>query len=210
MLYKPGKIPMIDELKGILEKKSLTHAIIFVGGVGYKLKMSINGLESLPSNGKDVHVLTHLHVREDILDLYGFIDPVERNTFSLLISISGIGPKLALTILSGIEPGQLKDKVINGDVAALTSVPGVGSKTAKRIIIELKEKFIKSDDDSSLGFNEEKNPNTPLYNDAVNALVSLGYKQNYAKKACSELDKKGEMGGEIEVVIKKALKILMS
>ncbi|GIS54735.1 hypothetical protein Ct9H90mP29_17770 [bacterium] len=105
---------MIDELKGILEKKSLTHAIIFVGGVGYKLKMSINGLESLPSNGKDVHVLTHLHVREDILDLYGFFDPVERNTFSLLISISGIGPKLALTILSGIEPGQLKDKVING------------------------------------------------------------------------------------------------
>ena len=162
---------MIDELKGILEKKSLTHAIIFVGGVGYKLKMSINGLESLPSNGKDVHVLTHLHVREDILDLYGFIDPVERNTFSLLISISGIGPKLALTILSGIEPGQLKDKVINGDVAALTSVPGVGSKTAKRIIIELKEKFIKSDDDSSLGFNEQKSPNTPLYNDAVNALV---------------------------------------
>ena len=116
----------------------------------------------------------------------------------------------ALTILSGIEPGQLKDKVINGDVAALTSVPGVGSKTAKRIIIELKEKFIKSDDDSSLGFNEEKNPNTPLYNDVVNALVSLGYKQNYAKKACSELDKKGEMDGEIEVVIKKALKILMS
>ena len=201
---------MIDELKGILEKKSLKHAIIFVGGVGYKLKMSINGLESLPSNGNDVHVLTYLHVREDILDLYGFIDPVERNTFSLLISISGIGPKLALTILSGIEPSQLKDKVINGDVAALTSVPGVGSKTAKRIIIELKEKFIKSDDDSSLGFNEEKNPNTPLYNDVVNALVSLGYKQNYAKNACSELDKKGEMDGEIEVVIKKALKILMS
>ena len=201
---------MIDELKGILEKKNTTHAVIFVGGVGFKLKMSINGLESLPAKGNEVNVLTYLYVREDKLDLYGFIDSIERNTFNMLIAISGIGPKLALTILSGINPKQLKERVISGDLAALTSVPGVGSKTAKRIIIELKEKFIKSDDDSSLGFNEEKNPNTPLYNDVVNALVSLGYKQNYAKKACSELDKKGEMDGEIEVVIKKALKILMS
>ena len=200
---------MINELKGILEKKSLTHAIIFVGGVGYKLKMSINGLESLPSNGNEVHILTHLHVREDILDLYGFTDSKERNTFSLLISISGIGPKLALTILSGIDPSELKDRIINGDVAALTSVPGVGPKTAKRIIIELKEKFIKSDD-SSLGFDEEIGQNSELFKDVINALVLLGYRQNHAKKACRDLEEKGEMDGQIEVVIKKALKLLMS
>ena len=200
---------MINELKGILEKKSLTHAIIFVGGVGYKLKMSINGLESLPSNGNEVHILTHLHVREDILDLYGFTDSKERNTFSLLISISGIGPKLALTILSGIDPTELKDRIINGDVAALTSVPGVGPKTAKRIIIELKEKFIKSDD-SSLGFDEEIGQKSELFKDVINALVLLGYKQNHANKACRDLEENGEMDGQIEVVIKKALKLLMS
>jgi len=200
---------MIDKLKGVLDKKSTTYAVIFVGGVGYKLKMSINGLESLPSIGNKVNILTYLYVREDILDLYGFIDPIERNTFNLLISISGIGPKLALTILSGINPKQLKERVVSGDVAALTSVPGVGSKTAKRIIIELKEKFIKSDD-SSLGFDDKNVHSTELFKDVVNALVSLGYKQNYAKEACRDLEEKGQMDGEIEVVIKKALKLLMS
>ena len=200
---------MIDKLKGVLDKKSTTYAVIFVGGVGYKLKMSINGLESLPSIGNKVNILTYLYVREDILDLYGFIDPIERNTFNLLISISGIGPKLALTILSGINPKQLKERVVSGDVAALTSVPGVGSKTAKRIIIELKEKFIKSDD-SSLGFDDMNVHSSELFKDVVNALVSLGYKQNYAKEACRDLEEKGQMDGEIEVVIKKALKLLMS
>ena len=200
---------MIDKLKGVLDKKSTTYAVIFVGGVGYKLKMSINGLESLPNIGDEVNILTYLYVREDILDLYGFIDPIERNTFNLLISISGIGPKLALTILSGINPKQLKERVISGDVAALTSIPGVGSKTAKRIIIELKEKFIKSDD-SSLGFDDKNVQSTELFKDVVNALVSLGYKQNYAKEACRDLEEKGQMDGEIEVVIKKALKLLMS
>ena len=200
---------MIDELKGVLDKKFTTYAVIFVGGVGYKLKMSINGLESLPRIGNEVNILTYLYVREDILDLYGFIDPIERNTFNLLISISGIGPKLALTILSGINPKQLKERVISGDVAALTSVPGVGSKTAKRIIIELKEKFIKSDN-SSLGFDDKNVHSSALFKDVVNALVSLGYKQNYAKEACRDLEEKGQMDGEIEVVIKKALKLLMS
>ena len=173
---------MIDELKGTLEKKSTTHAVIFVGGVGFKLKMSINGLESLPAKGNEVSVLTYLYVREDKLDLYGFIDSIERNTFNMLITISGIGPKLALTILSGINPKQLKERVISGDLAALTSVPGVGSKTAKRIIIELKEKFIKSDD-TSLGFDEMKVHGSELFNDVLNALVSLGFKQNRAKEA---------------------------
>ena len=200
---------MIDELKGFLEKKSTTHAVIFVGGVGFKLKMSINGLESLPAKGNEVNVLTYLYVREDKLDLYGFIDSIERNTFNMLITISGIGPKLALTILSGINPKQLKERVISGDLAALTSVPGVGSKTAKRIIIELKEKFIKSDD-TSLGFDEKNIHGSELFNDVLNALVSLGFKQNRAKEACSNLEEKGHMEGELEIVIKKALKLLMS
>ena len=127
----------------------------------------------------------------------------------MLTSISGIGPKLALTILSGIEPSRLKDRVIAGDVVALTSVPGVGPKTAKRIIVELKEKFIKTDD-NSLGFDEGEGLGTQIFRDVVIALTSLGYKPNHAKKACSELEKNGELTGELESVIKKALKQLMS
>lgn len=200
---------MIDQLHGLVEKKTPTFAIIFVNGVGYKVNMSINGLESLPKQGQDCIVLTYLHVREDILDLYGFKDDKERVTFHYLISISGIGPKLAMTILSGINPSKLKDCLIAGDVSALTSVPGVGAKTAKRMIIELKDKFIKIDSDS-LGFEEGDGADTQLFNDVVNALVSLGYKENHAKKACATLEKNGELLGELETVIKKALKQLMS
>jgi len=200
---------MIDQLEGIVQEKSHTHAVIIVNGVGYKVLMSINGLESLSKDGNDVHVLTYLHVREDRMDLYGFADRKERNTFHLLISISGIGPKLALTILSGIDPLKLKDRIIAGDVTALTAIPGVGAKTAKRIIVELKEKFIKTDD-SSLGFDDGDRHHSQLFTDAVNALISLGYKSNHAKKACTELEQTGKLEGELESVIKKALKQLMA
>ncbi len=198
---------MIDQIKGILEKKSSSYAVVFVGGVGFKIRMSINCLESLPVIGNKVKFLTYLHVREDILNLYGFIDDFERNTFHLLISISGIGPKLALTILSGIRPDKLKEMIIAGDVVSLTSIPGVGTKTAKRIIIELKEKFINSND-VELGFNEV-DPSNQLYSDVINALIALGYKHNHAQNACLILQKKGELKGALESVIKKALKELV-
>ena len=199
---------MIDQLKGTVQEKPHTHAVIFVNGVGYKVMMSINGLESLSKDGSDVHVLTYLHVREDIMDIYGFADRKERNTFHLLISICGIGPKLALTILSGIDPLKLKDRIVAGDVTALTSVPGVGAKTAKRMIVELKEIFIKTDD-SSLGF-DDGGDHSQLFTDAVNALISLGYISNHAIKACTELEQRAELEGELESVIKKALKQLMA
>ena len=200
---------MIDQLKGEIIEIHPTYAVIMVGGVGYKVNMSINGLQSLPNSGDEIKILTYLHVREDVLALYGFFESIERNAFNLLISISGIGPKLALTILSGIEPDILKDRIINGDVAALTSVPGVGAKTAKRIIVELKEKFTKSED-SSLGYNEFIASHTQIFSDTVNALVSLGYKKTHASKVCTELEKNNELEGDLESVIKKALKLLMS
>jgi len=198
---------MIDRLIGIIEEKTKTYAIVLVNGIGYKLNMSVNSLQSLPEIGQEGIVLTYLHVREDIMDLYGFSDRLERNVFHLLISISGIGPKLALTILSGIGPSKLKDRIIAGDISALTSVPGVGAKTAKRIIIELKEKFIKTDDES-LGFNENLGEESKLMIDIVSALTSLGYKEHQAKRVCRDLDKNGELVGELELVIKKALKQL--
>ena len=200
---------MIDQINGIILNKKESYVIMMVGGIGLKVNMSVYGLQTLPKQGDKVQISTYLHVREDILDLYGFSDVIERNTFHLLTSISGIGPKLALTILSGIEPRKLKDRVVNGDVAALTSVPGVGIKTAKRIIIELKEKFTKSDD-ISLGINDLDISKTKIFKDAVDALESLGYKKTQAINACKKLQKNNELVGELESVIKKALKILMS
>ena len=126
----------------------------------------------------------------------------------MLISISGIGPKLALVILSGSDTDNLKSSIVSGDIRELTRIPGVGNKTAKRIIIELKEKFIDSDD-SSLGF-KENNKNTELSRDVINALVSLGYKPSHAQKVCNELEKDNLMRGKLELIIKNALGRLMS
>ena len=124
---------MIENIKGIVEKKTPAYVVMNANGIGIKISMSINGLEAVPPKGNDAVILTYLHVREDMLDLYGFSTERERHTFMQLINISGIGPKLALTILSGINPDKLKDRVVAGDVASLTSVPGVGAKTAKQI-----------------------------------------------------------------------------
>ena len=200
---------MIENIKGIVEKKTPAYVVMNAKGIGIKISMSINGLEAVPPKGNDAVILTYLHVREDMLDLYGFATERERHTFMQLINISGIGPKLALTILSGINPDKLKDRVVAGDVASLTSVRGVGAKTAKRIIVELTEKFVKMDEDS-LGFEEEDTGESILFRDALNALISLGYKSRYARKVLQDLDKNGELRGELESVIKKALSQLVS
>ena len=171
--------------------------------------MSTNSIQSMPKTGEEITILTHLHVREDLLDLYGFIDVEEKNTFHLLISISGVGPKLALTILSGVEPKNLKLSIINGDIKALTRIPGVGTKTAKRMIVELKEKFVGSQD-SSIEFMDYDKSQSAIFEDAVNALVSLGYKKNHVEGVCIELEKKGDLGNDLELAIKKALKLLTS
>ena len=199
---------MIERVKGLIEKKGSNSVILVVNGIGLEINMSINALELLPPIGKEIEILTFLNVREDLLELYGFGNRLERQTFLLLISISGIGPKLALTILSGISTDNLKNSIIAGDVPSLTRIPGVGSKTAKRIIIELKEKFITINRDQ-LGIAEEKQLSS-LVRDVINALVALGYKENHAKNMISELEKDGLMQGKLEKVIKLALGKLMS
>ncbi len=198
---------MIERVKGIIEKKDINAVVLNVNGIGIKINMSINGLESLPAIGKRTQVLTYLNVREDVLELYGFIRDIERETFQLLISISGIGPKLALTILSGTTSDNLKNSIISGDVASLTKIPGVGAKTAKRIIVELKEKFISTEEDA-LGIVEQKHVSNQ-FGDVLNALLALGYKETHAKKVCSELEREGLMKGKLEVIIKLALGKMM-
>ena len=199
---------MIERVKGLIETKGSNSVVLVVNGIGLKINMSVTAIESLPAIGKEIQILTFLNVREDLLELYGFRNRFERKTFLLLISISGIGPKLALTILSGISTDNFKKSIIAGDVPSLTRIPGVGSKTAKRIIIELKEKFIDTDRDQ-LGIAKEKQISS-LFSDVINALVALGYKEHHAKKICNELEKDGLMQGRLEKVIKLALGKLMS
>ena len=199
---------MIDQIHGMILKKTPNYAVLETGGVGLKVLSTINTLEAMPAKGKKTLLLTYLHVRDDVLDLYGFQTSRERETFLQLIGISGIGPKLALTILSGIRPDKLRNRIIAGDVAAMTAVPGVGAKTAKRIIVELKEKFTKADNDS-LGFEELDQTMSGLYWDALNALTALGYKQKHSNQALDKIKQSGELKGELESVIKKALQHLM-
>ncbi len=208
MLFEPSEAKMIERIKGTILKKESNAVVLDISGVGLKINMSINCLESIPAIGKVTQILTYLNVKEDILDLYGFLDYTERETFLLLISISGIGPKLALTILSGVTTDNLKKSIIAGDVPSLTRVPGVGAKTAKRIIVELKEKFISIGADN-LGIIEEKQFSTH-FKDVLNALLALGYKEVHAKKVCNELEKEGLMEGKLETIIKRALGRLMS
>ena len=199
---------MIDQIHGMILKKTPNYAVLEAGGVGLKVLSTINTLEAMPAKGKKTLLLTYLHVRDDVLDLYGFQTSRERETFLQLIGISGIGPKLALTILSGISPDMLRNRVIAGDVAAMTAIPGVGAKTAKRIIVELKEKFTKADNDS-LGFEELDQTISGLYRDALNALTALGYKHKHSNQALDKIKQSGELKGELESVIKKALQHLM-
>ena len=199
---------MIDQIHGMILKKTPNYAVLEAGGVGLKVLSTINTLEAMPAKGKKTLLLTYLHVRDDVLDLYGFQTSRERETFLQLIGISGIGPKLALTILSGISPDKLRNRVIEGDVAAMTAIPGVGAKTAKRIIVELKEKFTKADNDS-LGFEELDQTVSGLYRDALNALTSLGYKHKHSNQALDKIKQSGELKGELESIIKKALQHLM-
>lgn len=199
---------MIEQLKGYIESKNDSFLVLSMNGIGLKLLMSKNAIELMPNEGKEVLVLTYLHVKEDALDLFGFYSNQERETFLLLISINGIGPKLALTILSGMSPSRLNNNIVNEDVKSLTAISGVGTKTANRIILELKDRV--SFDVNSQDLSRSNNEDNQLFLDSVNALISLGYKKNIAKDACYTLQKKGELNGAIEVVIKKALDTIMS
>ena len=194
---------MIYQISGNLISKHKDFVVLKVGEFGIKVSCTVNTINSIKTDVK-IQLYTYLHVREDALDLYGFYSIFEREIFLFLIGISGIGPKLGATILSGILPNEFKEKVISGDVGALTEISGVGAKTAKRIIIELKDKFIKIGDDN-LGFKDDISPK--LYDDALNALLSLGYSSQQSKKALAQIFKgKSDQGNNIESIIKAALK----
>ncbi|MFC1565807.1 Holliday junction branch migration protein RuvA [Candidatus Neomarinimicrobiota bacterium] len=194
---------MIESILGTLIKKEPTFAVVDMNGIRLKISITVATFEKLSAIGKSVELMTYLHVREDILDLYGFADDIERDVFLKLISVSGIGPRSGITILSGATPQDFKKRIIAEDVKSLTVIPGIGPKTAKRIILELKEKFVDEDVDISNLFGVEKTSDE--IKDVVQALLSLGYKRGQINEALKKVKDTDELEGSVEVLIKKAL-----
>lgn len=193
---------MIDSIKGTLFHKDPSHVVLDMNGIRLKLSITVATYNGLPEKGNDAELLTYLNVREDLLELYGFGNAEERNMFTMLNTISGIGPRSAMNILSGSNPIEFKKNIIAGDVKSLTIIPGIGTKTAKRIIVELKEKYVDEDDDN-LDFMTSADDG--VARDAVIALISLGYKRGQVNQAIRSLEAEGELDGSIETIIKKAL-----
>ena len=190
---------MIGYLHGKIISKKPTKLLLDVGGVGYLVNISINTFEKL-SDKTEVSLFTHLSVREDAMDLYGFFSVAEKEMFELLIGVSGIGPKSAQSILSGIQIDDLKDALKAGNVSRLISIPGIGRKTAERLMIELRDKI---DSVSETGETVTLGVST-VRGDAIAALVNLGYNQKIAERAVrSVTDKSPNIS--IEDLIKEAL-----
>ena len=194
---------MIDQISGKIISINDNYVVLAVGGLGIKVNISAT-FASKMVNEDFITLVTYLNVREDALDLYGFKNDSERNLFLMLISISGIGPKLAVSILSGVELEELKSNILSGDIKSLTSIPGVGAKTAKRIIIELKDK-LSNTTTTELGF--EDNFGSKISKDVLSALVGLGYSESIAIDAIKRINP-ANPDKSIESLIKEALKIL--
>ena len=198
---------MIDSIKGTLVKKNPTSVIIDVGGIRLGIPITLATFEKISDPNQAVVLLTYLHVREDIMELYGFYDDNERDVFMQLNSISGIGPRSAMNILSGTNPIEFKKKIIDSDVASLTSIPGIGTKTAKRIIVELKDKFTDQDTSSYLDFPLVPSDKDKI-DDVTKVLISLGYKHRAINKVIKKLITNDGLDENIEKIIKGALKLL--
>ena len=200
---------MITFLRGRLTQALPTQATIEVNGVGYEVFIPLSSYDKLPVIGQSIEVLTHLHVREDAHTLYGFMTAPERDLFRLLVNhVSGIGPKLALAVLSGMSVNNFKSAVVNNDVAALSKISGLGKKTAERIVLELKDKVGVAAAWEAASAIHAPTPEQEQANEAVLALIALGYKQVDAHKAVRDLQEKGAAGKTAEELVKLALKRL--
>jgi len=194
---------MIGSLIGLIKEKKPSLLLLEVNGVGYEIHVPLSTSFQLPKDGESAYLLTHLIVREDQHTLYGFATEEERNLFRTLIKISGVGAKMALTILSGINVNGFIQSVINEDIDTLVHLPGIGKKTAERLIVEMKDRIdgITDNLESSAGSMSENS----IVIEARNALVNLGYKSNEAKKILDNIDTK-ELS--VEELLRQALKSL--
>jgi Holliday junction DNA helicase RuvA len=195
---------VIAHLRGRLLRKDTQEAVVDVGGVGYRVTIPLSTFYRLGGDGDEVSLLTYTHVREDALALYGFLTERERTLFLLLLGVTGIGPRVALTVLSGIPPAELIAALRAQDVRRLVAVPGVGKKTAERMVLELAEKVA-----SLPGEAPAKAPAAIAADDVVSALVNLGYRKAEAERAVEAAARAGgaaDFGG----FLKEALRRLTS
>jgi Holliday junction DNA helicase RuvA len=198
---------MIARLHGRLAEKDPTRIIVDVGGVGYDVAVPLSTYYTLGEPGSDVALRVHTHVREDTLALYGFSTGLELQIFERLIGISGIGPKLALAVLSGIDVSDLVRAVMGGDVGRLTAIPGIGKKTAERIGLELKDKLPKGIVDETSAGLDTGAPGSGLRRDLLSALLNLGYHRPLAERAVDAALARAESPA-FETVLKQALREL--
>lgn len=198
---------MIAMLTGKIAYRSIDHLIVDVGGVGYRLMIPLSTFYALPEEG-EIRLHVHTHVKEDAIHLYGFLTSPEKEMFALLLSVSGIGPRLALNILSNIPAAELKSALWEGNIKRLSAIPGIGKKTAERMVLELREKVQRLGPLSLPSARPE--PGQPPANsldDTLSALVNLGYKESQAKKVLESMEISAET--PLEEILKGALKVLV-
>jgi Holliday junction DNA helicase RuvA len=194
---------MIAHLRGRLISKHPNQAIVETAGVGYDVTISIPTFSDLPSAGAEVALHIHTHVREDTIALYGFLRSEEKQLFEKLIQVSGIGPKLAITILSGMPTSEMVTAIRSGDIARLTRIPGIGKKTAERMVLELRDKLE--------AFGETPPPKlaSPVEEDVLSALTNLGYQRTSAERALAAAAGNGK-SGSFDILFRETLAALNS
>ena len=198
---------MIAQLTGELAQRSPEQIILDVNGVGYRLQIPLSTFYALPETGK-VQLRVHTHVKEDAIQLFGFLTDAEKDLFALLISVSGVGPKLAITTLSHIPTDELAMALSQGDIVRLTAITGIGKKSAERLVLELQDKATKFAVECSVDTSANlPSSDKESHQDALSALVNLGYKEPLARRALKSL--KIAPGTPLEEILKAALKILV-
>lgn len=196
---------MITFLEGVVVDKDPTRLVLNVGGVGYEIFIPLSSYDRLPAPGDDCKILTYDHVREDIHVLYGFLTAEERRMFLMLLNISGIGPKLALTALSGLSIKDLKASIAQADVKRLSSISGIGKKTAERIVVELRDKLGAGEAMEAITAQEEMTPENARMRDAILALISLGHKQADAQQLARTAAAGVKPDVTVEEIVRRAL-----
>jgi len=199
---------MIARLSGILIEKSVTQCIVDVHGVAYRVVIPLTTFYELSEIGQPVVIHIHTHVREDAIHLYGFHVQADREVFELMISVSGIGPKLAVNVLSGIAAGELIRAVTEEDLKRLTGIPGVGKKTAERMILELKDKMAKIGREIPPGGTDTSKAGGQVKDDALSALVNLGYKGSAVKEVVDRIIREAQELPSLDRLLKQALRVL--
>ncbi len=197
---------MISTLQGTLVSKSPMEVVVDVGGVGYGLQIPLSTYEAIGNVNSDVRLFTYLHVREDSLQLFGFATDEERALFRLLVSVNGIGPRMAQGILSGSSVNEIRDHIVQGNLSALTTIPGIGKKIAERMIIELREKIVRAESAAPVqaGTTEYQ---SHVRSEALLALLSLGYARSVAERALRAAIQESEGSHvSVEALIKAALR----